>query len=166
MKKFYFFACFIFCSLILSLNFGCRDTCNKKMGKTFYNIIWENLTYSSATNKYIAGFSIDVLDALPVEYLRTASQKPIDNAAIDSIAFPDINQMNVYLKGDVIPAKNENKLFQFQMNMDDRQDYTNCVHPGAPDKYEINISFTIKNTDDSLNINNVSWSESVNKGAI
>jgi hypothetical protein len=136
------------------------------MGDTFEDIKWNSLSYSSGLDKYIAGFTISVNDALSVDYLRTASQESSNNSSIDSIAFPDINQMSIYIYKSAIPNKNEKAQMQFMMKMGDRRDYTNCIHPGGPDKYEITISFTINNINEILNIDNISWSESVDKGAI
>jgi hypothetical protein len=155
----------ILLSLVLFFS-GCRDTCNKKMGETFNDIRWSNFTYSPGLDKYVEGFSISVIDALPVEYLRTASQEPTDNAHIDSIAFPDVNQMNLYLHKSILPLKNSDVQIQFKMRMDDRRDFTNCVHPGETYKYDITVYFTIHNIDDVYTINNISWGESLIKGSI
>ncbi len=156
---------FVFSTLIIFIP-GCRDTCNENMGETFTDIKWDNITYAAGLDQYITGFNITVIEALPVDYLRTASQEQNENAAIDSIAFPDINQMNLYILKDAIPAKNSNNTLQFKIKMDDRRDYTNCVHPGSPDRYEISMSFRINNTDDILTIDNISWDETVIKKAI
>jgi len=136
------------------------------MGNTFNDIKWQSLTYSSGLDKYIAGFNITVIKSLPVEYLRTASQEPTDNSAIDSIAFPDVNQMNLYISKNALPVMDNSSTFHLKMQMDDRRDFTNCVHPDGPDKYEINMTFTVNNNNDIMNINNISWNESVVKGAI
>ena len=151
---------------IMILPSGCRDTCDRKMGSTFNDIRWKSFSYSSELDKYIACFSIDVIDALPADYLRTASQQPTGNSYIDSIAFPDVNQMNLYFDKSVIPFKNDIAIFQFKMTMGDRRDFTNCVHPGNPEKYEITVSFSINNVNNDVTIDNISWSEKVVKGSI
>jgi hypothetical protein len=166
MKKKYILFNIVSFSFILICILACRDTCDKKMGDTFDDIKWNSLTFSLELDKYIASFNITVNEALSVDYLRTASQETSNNASIDSIAFPDINQMSLYIYKSAIPNKNEKVQMQFMMKMGDRRDYTNCIHPGSPDKYEISFSFTINNTNEILNIDNISWSESVDKGSI
>jgi len=155
---------FNFVILLIYFNVSCRDTCNKKMGDTFKDIRYNSFTFSSGTDGYIASFDISVNEALPVGYLRTASQEPTDNSAIDSIAFPDINQMNIYLKKSIIPQRNELTAFQFKMKMHDRKDFTNCTHPGPSLKYEISLSFTIHNNEEVYSVDQISWSESILKG--
>ncbi len=166
MKKFYILIILLFLPILLIFMSACRDTCNKKMGDTFSDIKWKNYTYSSGLDKYVVGFDIKVLDALSVDYLRTASQEPIDYSTVDSIAFPDVNQMNIYIAKSSVPLKDESVSFKFKMKMDDRRDFTNCVHPGGPDKYEISVSFTINNNNETIIVDNIFWNENVIKGAI
>jgi hypothetical protein len=166
MKKKYILFKIVSISFILICILACRDTCDKKMGDTFDDIKWNSLTFSPRTDRYIAGFNIKVNEALSVDYLRTASQESSNNTSIDSIAFPDKNQMSLYIYKSAIPNKNEKVHIQFIIKMGDRRDYTNCIHPGSPDKYEINFLFNINNDNDILDIDNIAWSESVDKGVI
>jgi hypothetical protein len=107
-------------------------------------------------------FSIKVNPILPLTYF-TQSASLTRKGTYDTITFPDLSTMCVYMRSGSVPGPDT--AFTLQTTFGDRMNYINCTHGGGLDSYELGLQFNLKKTDSvSYDLSGLSWKEHFHPG--
>jgi hypothetical protein len=99
---------------------------------------------------------------LPLTYF-TQSASSISNSTYDTITFPDLSTMCLYIKSKSVPGTDTTLALRTYLG--DRMNYINCTHGGGLDGYELDLQFNLKKTDSvSYVLSGLSWKEQFHPG--
>lgn len=166
-----------FLYIIFFIIFSCgKDTCNKDA--TFRSIILDSVKFN-AYKQRVVYFSMQMKDSLSLDYLKNKiiihgvnnpyGQKwQNDFIELDSVSFSQLpssslKNMTLFLKKDSSSLGSKKDIY-LHFYFPDRRGYLGCNHPGGPDKYELDISFTISNSSSGIHASSVKWNEKLWRG--
>ncbi len=171
-----FLSSLLIVSLVIIFSCG-KDTCN---GDTTFRSITLDSVQFNAHKQYIVYFSIQTKDELPLDYLKNKTiinslidpyGQKWDNSFIelDSVSFSQpssssLKNMILFLKKDS-SFLGDTKEIYLHFYFPDRIGYLDCKHPGGPDKYELDMSFTISNSSSGIiHASSFKWNEKLWRG--
>ncbi len=141
---------------------SCTDTCNKKLGDTFYSVEKGSTTILSSQNLKL-DFKTSTLSDLPEQYFSDIFL--FDDSVLDSLYASKTN-VGIIIKQADLPAINDTKNFKYQLSFGDRRTYIDCKHPGMSDTYQLDLNFDLKNNNSIYEMSNFTWEEFHSAGAL
>ena len=145
-----------------------KDTCNE-------NVTFEDMSATLATaqsENIVINLDWQAGENLPLSYFNdtyivSSIKDPYGNdwqndyTAIDSVVALQANQINVFLKSNIV--QDTAKTYHFHIRFPDRKDHIDCQHGGAGDSYALDFSIKFK-LDDALSIDQFEWNEKLFQG--
>jgi len=141
---------------------SCRDTCNKKHGKTFSSVTLEEWD-TTATGNLRVKLAMSTLPKLQNVYFEETFNNLTPKRAVNVI--PSKERISFEVPKNwwrtILP-----NTFNGRFSFGDRRKYLDCKHPGQSDSYDLDFKFEVDTAGGKILLTNLRWEEIHKAGAI
>ncbi len=137
-----------------------KNDCATEIGDTFNSISSPDLMYNSDSSVINFRLAIDANSQLPNNYYSggTYLRVPESSLTLDS-AKTNSTELNLFLNNTDLPQPNEEINVLYTLFYPSRNNYVDCKNINQADSYELTLSYTILNNNNTFEILNFNWSE-------